>query len=112
MDVRQITENYSVSPQITPDEIAAVKAAGFRTVICNRPDDEQPGQPSHDAIKTAVEAAGLAFRYIPVVSGQMTMENVEDQAAALDEVEGPVLAYCRSGTRCTNLYAAIQQAKG
>ena len=112
MDVRQITESYSVSPQITPDEIAAIKAAGFKTVICNRPDDEQPGQPSHDAIKAAAEAAGLAFRYIPVISGQMTMENVEDQAAALDEVEGPVLAYCRSGTRCTNLYAAIRQAKG
>src|SRR6185312_14034412 len=111
MDVRQITESYSVSPQVTPDEIAAIKAAGFKTVICNRPDNEQPGQPSHDAIKAAVEAAGLTFRYIPVVSGQMTMENVEDQAAALDEVEGPVLAYCRSGTRCTNLYAAIQQAK-
>jgi uncharacterized protein (TIGR01244 family) len=112
MDVRQITESYSVSPQVTPDEIAAIKAAGFKTVICNRPDGEQPGQPSHDAIQAAVEAAGLTFRYIPVVSGQMTMENVEDQAAALDEVEGPVLAYCRSGTRCTNLYAAIQQAKG
>lgn len=111
MDVRQITESYSVSPQVTPDEIAAIKAAGFKTVICNRPDNEQPGQPSHDAIKAAVEAAGLTFRYIPVVSGQMTVENVEDQAAALDEVEGPVLAYCRSGTRCTNLYAAIQQAK-
>jgi uncharacterized protein (TIGR01244 family) len=112
MDVRQITDSYSVSPQVTLDEIAAIKAAGFKTVICNRPDDEQPGQPSHEAIKAAVEAAGLAFRYIPVISGQMTMENVEDQAAALDEVEGPVLAYCRSGTRCTNLYAAIQQAKG
>lgn len=112
MDVRQITDSYSVSPQIAPEEVADIKAAGFRTVICNRPDDEQPGQPSHDAIKAAVEAAGLNFRYIPVVSGQMTMQNVEDQAAALDEVEGPVLAYCRSGTRCTNLYAAIQQAKG
>jgi uncharacterized protein (TIGR01244 family) len=111
MDIRQLTDSYSVSQQITPDEIAAIKAAGFKTVICNRPDDEQPGQPSHDVIKAAVEAAGLSFRYIPVVSGQMTMENVEDQATALDEVEGPVLAYCRSGTRCTNLYAAIQQAK-
>lgn len=112
MDVRQITDNYSVSPQITADEVATVKAAGFKSVICNRPDGEQPGQPSHDEIKAAVEAAGLTFRYIPVISGQMTMDNVEDQAAALDEVAGPVLAYCRSGTRCTNLYAAIEQAKG
>lgn len=112
MEIRQITDGYSVSGQITPEEVAAIKAAGFKSVICNRPDNEQPGQPSADSVKAAVEAAGLAFRYIPVISGQMTMENVEDQAAALAEVEGPVLAYCRSGTRCTNLYAAIQQAKG
>ena len=112
MEVRQITDDYAVSQQITPDEVAAIKAAGFKSVICNRPDGEQPGQPSHDDIKTAVEAAGLAFRYIPVISGQMTADNVADQAQALEEIEGPVLAYCRSGTRCTNLYAAIQQSKG
>ncbi|MGB3415232.1 MAG: TIGR01244 family sulfur transferase [Mesorhizobium sp.] len=112
MDIREITGSYSVSPQITPDEAAAIKAAGFKSVICNRPDNEQPDQPSHDAVKAAVEAAGLAFRYIPVISGQMTAQNVEDQASALAEIEGPVLAYCRSGTRCTNLFAAIQQAKG
>src|SRR6185437_10326938 len=112
MDVRQITESYSVSPQVTPDEIAAIKAAGFKSVICNRPDEEQPGQPSHDAIKAAVEAAGLAFRYIPVISGQMTSDNVDDQASALDELQGPVFAYCRSGARCTNLFAAVQQMKG
>jgi uncharacterized protein (TIGR01244 family) len=112
MDYRQITDSYSVSPQIEPGDAAAVKAAGFKSVICNRPDDEQPGQPSHDAVKAAVEAVGLTFRYIPVISGQMTVENIEDQAKVLGEIEGPVLAYCRSGTRCTNLYAAIQQMKG
>jgi uncharacterized protein (TIGR01244 family) len=111
MEYRQISENYSVSAQIEPEDAGAIKAAGFRSVICNRPDDEQPGQPPHDAIKAAVEAAGLAFRYIPVISGQMTMDNVEDQAEALDELEGPVFAYCRSGTRCTNLFAAVQQMK-
>lgn len=112
MEFRQITDEYSVSGQITPDEVAAIKAAGFKSVICNRPDDEQPGQPSADSLKAAVEAAGLAFRYIPVISGQMTGDNVADMADALDEMEGPVFAYCRSGTRCTNLYMAIQQSKG
>jgi len=102
MEYRQISENYSVSAQIEPEDAGAIKAAGFRSVICNRPDDEQPGQPPHDAIKAAVEAAGLAFRYIPVISGQ---------AEALDELDGPVFAYCRSGTRCTNLFAAVQQMK-
>ncbi|CAM5401569.1 putative protein (TIGR01244 family) [Aquamicrobium terrae] len=112
MEFRQITDNYSVSGQITPGDVAAIKAAGFKSVICNRPDDEQPGQPSHGAIQTAVEAAGLAFRFIPVVSGQITTDNVEDQAHALDDLEGPILAFCRSGGRCANLYALIQQAKG
>ncbi|TJW17548.1 MAG: TIGR01244 family phosphatase [Mesorhizobium sp.] len=112
MEYRQISEDYSVSGQIQPDDVAAIKGAGFKSLICNRPDDEQPGQPSADAVKAAAEAAGLAFRYIPVISGQITAENVEDQAEALDELEGPVFAYCRSGARCTNLYGRIQQSKG
>ncbi|ESZ07939.1 MULTISPECIES: TIGR01244 family sulfur transferase [unclassified Mesorhizobium] len=112
MEYRQITEDYSVSGQIQPEEVAAIKAAGFKSVICNRPDDEQPGQPSADTVKAAVEASGLTFRYIPVISGQITAQNVEDQAEALDELEGPVFAYCRSGARCTNLFGLIQQSKG
>jgi uncharacterized protein (TIGR01244 family) len=109
MEYREISEDYSVSGQILPDDIAAVKAAGFNSVICNRPDDEQPGQPSADSVKAAAEAAGLEFRYIPVVSGQITEQNVADQAAALEGLKGPVFAYCRSGARCTNLYALIQE---
>lgn len=112
MNVRQITEDYAVSPQIAVDDVAAIKAAGFNSVICNRPDNEDPGQPSADSIRQAVEAAGMTFRWVPVISGQMTIENVEDQAKALDELEGPVFAYCRSGTRCTNLFAGVQQIKG
>lgn len=109
MEYRQISDNYSVSGQILPDDIAAIKAAGFKSVICNRPDDEQPGQPSADSVKRAAEAAGLEFRYIPVISGQITEENVADQAIALEDLQGPVFAYCRSGARCTNLYALIQE---
>ena len=112
MEYRQISDDYSVSGQIQPQDIAAIKDAGFRSVICNRPDNEQPGQPSAESIKAAAEAAGLAFRYIPVISGQITMDNVEDQAEALDELDGPVFAYCRSGARCTNLYGLIQQQRG
>lgn len=109
MEIRQISENYSVSGQIHPEEVAAVKAAGFRSIICNRPDDEQPGQPSADSVRQAAEAAGLTFRHIPVISGQITHQNVADQAAALEAMEGPVFAYCRSGARCTNLFALAQE---
>ena len=105
MNYRQITDHYSVSGQIIPEEVAAIKAAGFRSVICNRPDGEQPGQPSADSVRAAAEAAGLEFRYIPVVGGQITERNVAEQAAALDNLPGPVFAYCRSGARCTNLFA-------
>ncbi|MBR2688046.1 MAG: TIGR01244 family phosphatase [Aquamicrobium sp.] len=112
MNIRQISDAYSVSPQISVEDVAAIKAAGFKSVICNRPDNEDPGQPSAGEIKAAVEAAGLEFRWVPVISGQMTAQNVDDQAEALDALPGPVFAYCRSGTRCTNLYAAVQQSRG
>ena len=111
MEIRQISEDYSVTGQITPADVAAIKAAGIRSVICNRPDGEQEDQPLQEAVRTAVEAAGLAFRYVPVVSGQMTADNVAEQAKALEELPAPVLAYCRSGGRCTNLFLAIQGSK-
>ncbi len=111
MEYRTITDAYAVAGQITPEDVPAIKAAGFKSVICNRPDNEQPGQPAADAVKAAVEAAGLEFRYIPVISGQITGENVEDMAEALGTLKEPVFAYCRSGARCTNLYMLVQQAK-
>lgn len=111
MEIRQITEDYSVAPQLAIEQVAAVKAAGFNSLISNRPDEED-GAVHHDEIAAAAREAGLEFRYIPVISGQMTQANVDDQAAALAELPKPVLAYCRSGTRCTNLYALVQQQKG
>ena len=112
MNYRQITDDYAVSGQIVPEEVAAIKAAGFRSVICNRPDGEQAGQPSADSVRAAVEAAGLEFRHVPVVSGQITDTDVAEQAAALDSLPGPVFAYCRSGARCTNLFLLARQPGG
>ena len=111
VEIRQITEDYSVAPQIQASDVAAIKAAGFRTIISNRPDAEDGAVP-HDEIEAAARAAGLEFLYIPVNSGHKKSENVDDQAAALDGMPAPVLAYCRSGTRCTNLYGLVQQKRG
>lgn len=111
MDIRQITEDYSVSPQVALEQVPLIKAAGFRSVIANRPDSEDGAVP-HDEIEAAVRAAGMEFRYIPVISGQMTQQDVDDQAAALDALPKPVLAYCRSGGRCTNLYALVREQRG
>lgn len=111
MDIRPIANDFAVSAQITADEVREVAAAGYRTIISNRPDAEQGAVP-HDEIEKAATAAGLQFRYIPVVSGAITPQNVEDMAAALADVEGPVLAYCRSGGRCTSLYGLVSKMKG
>ncbi len=111
MDIKQISDDYAVAPQVGVEHVPLIKAAGFRSLICNRPDTEDGAVP-HDEVEAAAREAGLEFRFIPVVSGQITQENVADQARALDELPKPVLAYCRSGTRCTNLYGLIRQMRG
>ena len=111
MEIRPVTDDYAVSGQIEPADVQAVKDAGYRSIICNRPDSEDGAVP-HDAIEAAARDAGLAFRYIPAISGQLTQANADDVAAALDELEGPVFAYCRSGARSTNLYMMAKQAQG
>lgn len=112
MEIRSIDENFAVTGQLTPEDISIVAADGYKTLICNRPDYESDGQPDYASVAKAAEEAGLKTYFIPVAGGQMTQENVDDMAAALADAPQPVLAYCRSGTRCTNLYAAIQQSKG
>jgi len=99
MDIRQITPNYAVSPQIAPEDCAAIAAAGFTTIICNRPDSEIPMDVCADAVRAAAEAAGLKFVVLPLTHQTMHAENIAAQRAALDGSDGPVLAYCASGTR-------------
>ncbi|MFP7571112.1 TIGR01244 family sulfur transferase [Marivita sp. S2033] len=105
MDIRPITERYSVSPQISAGDAAAIKSAGFTTVICNRPDEEVP--PSHHAeiIRTAMEAAGLRFEVLPITHQTMTPDRIARQSAIVEDSDGPVLAYCASGTRSSVVWA-------
>lgn len=105
MDIRTLTDSYSVSPQIEPSDCAALAEAGFTTIICNRPDAENPAPLQTEAMRAAAEAAGLTFVDNPVFGGTMSPENVELQASAVAEATGPVFAYCRSGTRSTIVWA-------
>lgn len=106
MDLRRITPDFAVAPQLAPQDMAAAAAAGYRTVLNNRPDLEvEPGGPRSKAMEAAASEAGLAYRYLPFVPGEMTPELVAAFAQALAECPGPVLAYCRSGTRSSNLWA-------
>lgn len=105
MEIRQLTPTYAVSPQIAPDEVAAIRAAGFATIINNRPDAEIPADLRADAMRVAVEAAGLAYVVNPVIGGAITMENVTQQRNAIDAATGPILAYCASGNRSSIVWA-------
>ena len=98
-----------VSGQITPAEVAEAAAAGVKTIINNRPDGEEPGQPTSADIAAAAKAAGLAYHHIPVSRGFSHTE-VEAMAEALEN--GPVLAFCRSGTRSTYLWALARTRGG
>ncbi|MCC5984262.1 MAG: TIGR01244 family phosphatase [Rhodobacteraceae bacterium] len=111
MEIRPIADGYAVSPQITPEDVAAIRDAGFTTVICNRPDGEIPPEVQAEAIRAAVEGAGLRFVLNPVVGGAITMDNVEAQGAALEDSAGPVLAYCASGNRSSIVWALALAGK-
>ena len=110
--IRQINESISVAPQIGVEQVAEIAAAGFKTIVNNRPDDEAAGQPSGDAIRAAAEAAGLKYVSIPVTHAGFSHPQIDAMTQALTDSDGPVLAYCRSGTRSCNLWALAAAKAG
>jgi uncharacterized protein (TIGR01244 family) len=111
MSFRTLTPTYTTSPQITPADVPAIAAAGYRTVICNRPDGENPPELAAARLRAAVEAAGLAFVENPVIGGALTEANVAAQRAAIDAATGPVFAYCASGNRSSIVWALATAAE-
>lgn len=108
MQVTRIDDKVSVSGQLTPADMAEAAAAGFRAVVCNRPDGEAPDQPPFAEIAAAAAAAGLTAHYIPMGPTIPVTDQVARMAEVVAAAGGPVLAYCRSGARSTNLYAAAR----
>lgn len=105
MDIRKIDDTLSVSPQLTVDDVAEAARLGFRTLVANRPDHEEPGQPAMADIAAAAREHGMAWVYQPVASGNITDDDVDAFAPMIRDADKPVLAFCRSGTRCTVLWA-------
>lgn len=105
MELKKISPRITVSPQITLEDVEAIAAEGYRAIICNRPDGEGADQPSFEEIEAAAIAAGITARYVPVERGLVRDEDVAAFGAALDEVQRPVLAYCRTGTRSATLWS-------
>jgi uncharacterized protein (TIGR01244 family) len=109
--IRQLDERTSVSGQIQPADVAGLKASGIKMIICNRPDDEEPGQPTAEEIQDSAEAEGLAFRHVPIIRG-IGPADVEAMQEALDSAPGKTLAYCRSGNRSALTWAVARRAQG
>lgn len=108
MELKRINDHISVSGQIQPADVSALKAAGFTTIINNRPEGESPDQPAGADIEAAARAAGLDYVAIPLGRDGVTPDMVEKTKAALAGSAGPVFAFCRSGTRSTTLWALSQ----
>lgn len=108
MDIKILSEKLSVSPQIQIDDLPALAEAGYRAIICNRPDGEGADQPTIDEIKAAAQPLGLVVHYQPVVSGAVGDDDVSAFTADMRALPKPVLAYCRTGTRSTTLWALSQ----
>ncbi len=110
-DIRTVTGSFSTAPQLAPEDMAEAAARGFALVINNRPDDEAPGQPSSAEMAAAAHAAGLSYLHVPVRGGPgpSQVELVRDAVAGAD---GPVLAFCRSGTRSIVTWAQGRAQEG
>lgn len=100
-----VTDYLSVSEQISVADLKAIKSAGFKSLICNRPDGEEAGQTAHCEIEQVAEKIGLHCTYFPVISGKIQPCEVTAFKKQIEECEKPILAYCRTGTRCMSLWA-------
>ena len=109
--MRALDDRTFVAGQIAPGDLAGIAAAGIALVVNNRPDGEEPGQPSGAEIEAAARAAGIAYRHIPIAGG-FNADDVIGMVQALDEADGPALAFCRSGTRSTYLWAMARSEQG
>ena len=105
MDIKTLTPKLSISPQILVSEMQAVADAGFKAIICNRPDGEGPDQPSFKEIEQAAHAHGLQASYLPAETGKVSDADGKVFGQLLNTLPGPVLAYCRSGMRSTTMWA-------
>ncbi len=104
MNVYKLTETLAVAGQITPDLVPQIAEAGYRVLINNRPDGEEPGQPTNVEIAAAAEAAGLEYHHFPVTALDFPGPDIDQMSDFFDDEQRPVFAFCRTGTRCTNLW--------
>ena len=112
MPITPVSPTLSVSPQVLPQELAALRKAGFRSIICNLPDGEGgPGQPGFAQIAAAAEAAGMQSAYLPIVPGRAGAAEAAAFRDLMDRLPTPILAFCRSGNRSAALWSMAQSVR-
>ncbi|MEO0462304.1 MAG: TIGR01244 family sulfur transferase [Pseudomonadota bacterium] len=111
-DFRQLSDSVFASPQIDEDDIAAAKDLGVGLIVNNRPDGEEPSAPQGEEIEAAARAAGMDYVAIPIGHGSFSHVQVDEMIAVMQNADGATLAYCRSGTRSTLLWALAQARTG
>lgn len=107
---RKLSDHFAVCGQISQQDMKAIASAGFRSIICNRPDGEEWGQPAFADLAAAAKLAGLETAFLPVSPAGISPEQPERLAALLKEMPQPILAFCRSGARSAGLWQAAQNA--
>lgn len=108
MNYKAVTEQFAVAPQIAIEDIETIKSLGYVAIINNRPDGETEDQPTSKDIQATAETSGLKYYHLPITSGTLPSDAIEQTKAALTEIGGPTFAYCRSGTRSITLWALSQ----
>ena len=103
-EIKKLSNEVAVSPQISIDDVATIQALGYKTIVCNRPDDESSDQASFSEIESAAKTLGLHIVYQPVVSGKINNEDVTRFKKIMKEVPLPICVYCRTGSRSTDLW--------
>lgn len=112
MDIKLINDEYSVTGQITVSDLDTIKALGFKSIVCNRPDHEEPGQPLFAEIEQRAHELGLSIVHVPIGPTGVTSEAISGMVDALDDFDRPMLGYCRSGARSTAVYQKSQHLRG
>lgn len=111
-EFKRVTPDFAVAAQLEPGDIARAAAEGYRTIVINRPEGEELGQPKVEAMRAEAEAAGVQFKAIPFSGLPPSPAVVAETAALLDEANGPVLAYCRTGKRSITAWAMAEALAG
>lgn len=111
MAYQKVNNDLSVAGQLQPGELGALREAGFRSIICNRPDGEAPDQPTFGEIEEQARKLCMQARYLPVVPGAIGDEHGVAFGALLAELPKPILGYCRTGRRTAALWALSESGR-